>query len=230
MASGSQIHARSFGVADYDAYWAARKAAGTHRMTRLQRFLADEVARIVPPGGAVLDCGVGPGNVYRLLAQSGRRMYGIEISAEAVSLYDFDASNIVMRDLNRGLGEFPVKFDAIIMAHVLHHLDDPAAFVKDALRSLAPGGCFVVAIPNITYYAFRLAFMFGKFPPISLAHKNFQTPAEFEEMVRSVGLTIVRRASAKKTLRARLFPAVFSQDIVYVLKPAGQAADGAFPG
>jgi len=211
--------ARSFGVADYDRYWVARKAAGTDRLTPLQRFIADEVAAAVPEGGSVLDCGVGPGNIYRLLAGAGRRMCGIEVSGEAFSLYDFDASRILRRDLNDGIGDFTVRFDCIIAAHVLHHLKSPEAFLEEAKGLLADNGCLVVAIPNITYYIYRWGFIFGKFPPISPAHANFQTPAEVENMLRCVGYRITRRATAKRTLRARLFPTLFSQDIVYVLKP-----------
>ena len=224
MVKGPAGAARSFGVTDYDTYWVKRRSAGTDRLTRLQRFLADVVAGLVPPGGKVLDCGVGPGNVYRLLAEAGRRMYGVEISDEAFSLYDFDASGIVKYDLNEGLPNFGERFDAIIAAHIIHHLEAPERYLDAVKRALAPGGVLVAAIPNITYYRYRLGFLAGKFPPISLAHRNFQTPLEFEAMAAASGLDVVSRASAKRTLGGRLFPTFFSQDIVYVLRPASGSA------
>lgn len=221
---GEKSAARTFGVSDYDSYWVDRKTAGTDRVTRLQRFLAETAAGVVPAGGKVLDCGVGPGNVYRLLLAKGIEMYGVEISDEAFGLYDFDTSRISRRNLNDGLEDVGVRVDCVIAAHIVHHLDSPEGFLAEVERVLAPGGALVVAIPNITYYRYRIGFLFGKFPPVSLAHKNFQTPLEFERMVSACGYEIEKRATAKRTIRARLFPRFFSQDIVYVLKPASKAA------
>lgn len=221
---GERSAARTFGVGDYESYWVDRKAAGTDRVTRLQRFLAETAAGVVSVGGKVLDCGVGPGNVYRLLLEKGIEMYGVEISDEAFSLYDFDTSRISRRNLNDGLEDFGVGFDCVIAAHIIHHLDSPEGFLTEVERVLAPEGAFVVAIPNITYYRYRIGFLFGRFPPVSLAHKNFQTPLEFERMVEECGFAIEKRATAKRTIRARLFPSLFSQDLVYVLKPASKGA------
>jgi SAM-dependent methyltransferase len=154
-------------------------------------------------------------------------MYGVEISDEAFSLYDFDASGIVKYDLNEGLPNFGERFDAIIAAHIIHHLEAPERYLAAVRRALAPGGVLVAAIPNIIYYRYRLGFLAGKFPPISLAHRNFQTPLEFEAMVTGSGFDVVSRTSAKRTLGGRFFPTFFSQDIVYVLRPASGSAASA---
>lgn len=65
---------------------------------------------------------------------------------------------------------------------VLHWLNDPAAFLRNIKKCLAPHSRVIVVIPNITYYRFRIAYCFGKFPPISLSHKNFQVPREVEDL------------------------------------------------
>lgn len=214
---------RRFGVQDYDSYWVNRKGVGDTRQTRCHNFIVSLIESLVPRGGKVLDCGVGPGHVFRMLAEH-YEAYGVEISDEAFQLYDFDTRRIVQADLNDGIPDFGVRFDAIIVSMLIHHLENPPAFLQQVRERLAPGGCFVPVIPNICYGPFRLRYLAGHFPPISRAHRNFQTAREFEEMVRQADYHQVRRLSPKKTLRARLWPTWFSQDLVYVFQPNSHSA------
>jgi SAM-dependent methyltransferase len=210
---------RRFGVADADRYWRDRRAARSDRPRRLHRFLADLIRRLCPAGGKVLDCGVGSGHVWRLLGDH-VEMYGVDLAGEALAGYGLDAARIRRADLNDGVPDFGLRFDVILASMVLHWLDDPGAFLDRARDRLAPAGRLIVVIPNITYYRHRIAYLFGRFPPISLSHRNFQTPGEFEAMARGCGWRIERRCSPKRSWRARLWPKVFAQDVVYVLAPA----------
>ncbi len=210
---------RKFGVENSDNYWQERKDRGRITERRLHRFLSRLVDEAAPKqGGKVLDCGMGAGHVFRLCMEK-HEAYGVEMSAEAISLYDFPAENIRQADLNDGIPQFETAFDAIVCSMVLHWLDEPLAFLNQARTMLTETGRLIVVIPNITYYKFRLAYLFGKFPPISLSHKNFQVPAEVEQLFAEAALEIEKRTSPKKALKAKLLPTVFSADIVYVLKP-----------
>ncbi|HUT59111.1 MAG TPA: class I SAM-dependent methyltransferase [Phycisphaerae bacterium] len=217
---------RRFGVADPDRYWRERQARGAVGQRRLHRFLAGRIDALCPAGGKVLDCGVGSGHVFRL-CRGRHEMYGVETSAHAIAGYDFPTDNIRQADLNAALPDFGVRFDVILLSMLLHWLDDPARLLVEARDRLEPGGRVIAVIPNIAYYRHRLAYLFGKFPPISLSHRNFQTAAEFEEMARRCGLQIEKRTSPKRKLRARLWPTVFSQDLVYILTPARTDATAA---
>lgn len=209
---------RKFGVDDADVYWQRRRDASDTGEKRIHRFLAALTTELLPQRGRVLDCGVGPGHTFRLCSQR-HETYGVEISAKAIELYDFPTTTIKQADLTRGIPDFGVAFDVIIASMILHWFDRPWEYLASARQRLAPSGKLIVVIPNITNYHFRIGFLFGKFPPISPSHKNFQTPAEFEAMVAEHGWRIERRATPKKTLRARWWPTLFSQDIVYVLSP-----------
>ena len=210
---------RKFGVDNADIYWRRRKNEGRIIEKRLHRFLSDLVDEIAPKNNAkVLDCGTGPGHVFRLCTQK-HETYGIELSAEAIGMYEFPTHNIKQADLNDGIPDFGVKFDVIIGSMILHWLDDPLEFLGQAKAKLAQGGRLLVVIPNITFYRYRIAYLFGKFPPISLSHKNFQVAAEAEQMFQKAHFSIERRLSPRKTIRAKLLPTLFSTDIVYVLKP-----------
>jgi SAM-dependent methyltransferase len=52
---------------------------------------------------------------------------------------------------------FPgASFDLVLASHLIEHLNDPAAFVREAHRVLAPGGYFLVTTPNIAGFQARL--------------------------------------------------------------------------
>ncbi|MCK5232722.1 MAG: class I SAM-dependent methyltransferase [Desulfobulbaceae bacterium] len=209
---------RKFGVDDPDEYWKWRKDIKRTTERRLHRFLKKQIDAIVPKGGRVLDCGMGAGHVFRLCLKE-YETFGVEMSSEAIAMYDFPTDNVKQADLNQGIPDFNVKFDAIVISMILHWMDDPLKFLIKIQKKLTPKGRLLVVIPNITYYRYRIGFLFGKFPPISLSHKNFQVPPESEEMFKRAGLIIEKILTSKTSLKARLWPRLFATGIIYVLKP-----------
>jgi len=211
--------ARKFGVDNPDIYWQQRKDKNRVGEKRLHRFLSNLVDGIVPKnGGRFLDCGMGSGHVFRLCMEK-HQAYGIELSSEAIAMCNFPTHNIKQADLNNGIPDFGVKFDVIIASMVLHWLDNPEQFLCQAKTKLTQQGRLLVVIPNIVLYSYRIAYLFGKFPPISLSHKNFYVPKEVEQMFKNAGFSIERKLSARRSIHAKLLPVLFSADIVYVLKP-----------
>jgi SAM-dependent methyltransferase len=206
------------GIKDYNAYWDQRIEKGHFEFTDVHRKIIETAIKILGPMKArVLDCGVGPGHVFKKLAES-YEVHGIEIAERALELYDFDIDRIRIWDLNRGLPLYDCPMDLIIASRIVHHLADPVAFLRDVRRTLSDHGWFMGVIPNICYYHHRLKFLVGKFPPISSAHVSFQTGPGFERMVCSEGFRLRRLTTPKKTLRAKLWPTVFSQDLIYVFQ------------
>ncbi len=206
------------GIKDYDTYWDQRIQQGHFQFTDVHRKIIETAVETLGPKKArVLDCGVGPGHVFQKLSEH-YEVHGIEISERALELYDFDTSRIRIWDLNGGLPSYDRPMDLIIASRIVHHLADPVAFVKDVRRTLSDQGWFMGVIPNICYYHHRLKFLAGKFPPISSAHVNFQTGPDFERMVCSEGFRLHRLTTPKKTVRARLWPTAFSQDLIYVFQ------------
>lgn len=210
---------RTFGVDSSDVYWQQRKDIGRVNERRLHRFLCNLVDETAPrEGGKVLDCGMGAGHVFRGCMER-HETFGVEISSEAIKMYDFPTDNVRQVDLNDGLPDFGTGFDVIVCSMILHWLDEPVAFLEQARNALTNNGKLIIVVPNITYYRFRLAYLFGRFPPISLSHKNFQVPSEVEQMFQEAGLVVEKRMSPRKSIRAKLRPTLFSADIVYLLKP-----------
>jgi SAM-dependent methyltransferase len=123
---------------------------------RTARRLLDLLARHVP-GGRLLDVGSGHG---LLLDEARRRGYaaeGLEIS-RAAALHARDALGVKVREasledsaLN---GE---RFDAIVLADVLEHFDDPVGSLERCAGLLADGGALVVVTPDPSSLTARLA-------------------------------------------------------------------------
>ena len=209
---------RTFGVNDADQYWSGREAVGRTSKKRVHYFIKELVSSCLTSSGNVLICGVGDGHEYRLCAEN-FDTWGVELSQYAIDQYEFNTDKIVQADLNQDIPKFAVQFDAITVSMVLHWLDDPEQFLRGAKTSLTATGKLVVIIPNITHYRHRLKFMVGHFPPISLSHKNFQTPAEVEKLFQISGYKIIKRAASKNVFKAHRWPSLFATDIGYILEP-----------
>jgi SAM-dependent methyltransferase len=116
------------------------------------RFLA----RGVPPGGRILDVGCGRGVLLAELADRGFEVHGVERSAAAALGADPRARIRIAPDL-AAAGYPPDFFDAVFVWHVLEHLREPIAAVREMHRILRPGGKLVVAVPNLASLQARWA-------------------------------------------------------------------------
>jgi SAM-dependent methyltransferase len=120
--------------------------------TRHIRFLA----RGVPAGGRILDVGCGRGVLLAELANHGFEVHGVERSAAAARGADPRAQICIAPDL--AAAKYPAEhFDAVFVWHVLEHLREPVAAVREMHRILRPGGKLVVAVPNFSSLQARWA-------------------------------------------------------------------------
>jgi len=137
------------------------------------------------PGGArVLDAGAGGGRLVAELARRGHRAYGIEPSARSreralsagldvrsETLHEHEASGL----------------DAVIMWHVLEHLDDPRAAVERVRDWLRPGGLLLLGVPNPASAQARIAGA-GWLHFDAPRHRVHLTPGGLAAAVRAAGL------------------------------------------
>ncbi len=102
-----------------------------------------------PNGGSVLDIGCGIGTFLAVCRRGGWQVTGAEPSSTACEVakreYGLELINQPFSsDLFQGK-----KFDAIFAAQVLHHLEDPVAFIADIDRVLADDGILMLRTPNL---------------------------------------------------------------------------------
>jgi SAM-dependent methyltransferase len=112
-------------------------------LSRLVAFAA------FPPDSRVLDAGCGPGLVAEALLTAGLRVHGVDLSSEMVRrarqrCFRFgDRASFEQGSL---LSQAPSEaFDGAISRLVLHHLDDPLAFVRRQVELVRPGGVVVAS-------------------------------------------------------------------------------------
>lgn len=99
---------------------------------------------------AMLDMGTGTGRMLELFAPRYRSAVGIDTNRHMLNVAraNLDAAGLVNAEVRMGdVFNMPVErnaFDLVVIHQVLHFLDDPAAAVTQAVRSLAPGGRLMI--------------------------------------------------------------------------------------
>lgn len=108
-----------------------------------------------PPPRA-LDVGCATGSLLGLLRERGWQVRGVEISTPQAE-YARLKRGLDVRGLPLEENNFPEnEFTLVLASHVIEHLNDPAAFVREGYRILSPGGLFLVTTPNIAGFQARL--------------------------------------------------------------------------
>jgi SAM-dependent methyltransferase len=107
---------------------------------------------LVPPddAGCLLDIGTGTGRVLELLAPRVRQALGIDASKSMLALArarlagpDYAHCAVRLADMYR-LPLISSSYDTVILQMVLHHAEDPAVVITEAVRVLRPGGRLLV--------------------------------------------------------------------------------------
>jgi len=109
--------------------------------------------------GRLLEVGCGDGRKLVLMKEHGWKVEGQEIDAKAAEVARTAAQCEVHVGALDALSFPENTFDAIIMSHVIEHVFDPTALLKECLRILKPQGRLICVTPNTQ----------------SLGHKYFKT-------------------------------------------------------
>jgi SAM-dependent methyltransferase len=99
----------------------------------------------------VLDAGCGEGFGTVLLAETARRVTGIDYSSEAVAAAGaaYKRPNLEFRQLDvYKLPGLDLRFDLITNFQVIEHLPDPAKFLTAVGSALKPNGVLMLTTPN----------------------------------------------------------------------------------
>lgn len=166
--------------------------------------------------GAVLDaaCGVGYGS--KLMQDSGAIVTGMDIDSGTVEYANkfFAGPQYVCGDVQdaQNFEHIRACYDHIVSFETLEHLPEP----KDALRNffdiLKPRGLLFISTPNEEKYPFRKhVFDRDKYP-----HLQHYTPEEFEEILESVGFTVVVKATQIDKINAAVVEGIDGKFLIYV--------------
>jgi 2-polyprenyl-3-methyl-5-hydroxy-6-metoxy-1,4-benzoquinol methylase len=102
----------------------------------------------------ILDIGCGRGNLLKTLKGMGCDCYGVERMEFPISDYSQDIH--IYKEKLEDIIFAERFFDAVVIWHVLEHLDNPIQIVQEAVRILRPGGILAVAVPNFGSFQARI--------------------------------------------------------------------------
>jgi len=115
-----------------------------------------ELRELLPQGKALLEVGCNVGVLLDRFRSQGWNVSGVDPDSRAANFarshYRLDVKASTLEDA----GYEPATFDAVVMFHVIEHLDDPAGTVGVIARVLRPGGFLVVETPIYDTLMFRL--------------------------------------------------------------------------
>ena len=126
---------------DPEAIWAMNTGAyGQCELPLLKRLWADWPP---PVGGPVAEIGCGYGVMLGILRDAGYRVHGCEISDKAVAFCRARGLDVV-EGKAPGIPLPTQTFDLVVAMHVIEHVSDPCAFVKEMVELARPGGVIAV--------------------------------------------------------------------------------------
>lgn len=95
----------------------------------------------------VLEVGCGAGRFARHLP-AGSRYRGLEYNDAAVARAQAAGLDVQRRALAEEAAAAPGSWDVVCHFQVLEHVAEPAAFMRDCVHALSPGGLLLVAVPS----------------------------------------------------------------------------------
>ena len=166
----------------YDKYWTDAGDIVDHK--RL-----DIIVKYIDPGKDVLEINCG----LSILAE--------KILRKGADITVTDLSNVsLQKAMSRGIEEtFKVdidieplpfatsKFDIVVSNSMIEHTFFPENTMREGIRVLKDGGKFIVMVPNIGHWRFRLWLLFGRFPylentPTDTLHLRFFTSRSIKDL------------------------------------------------
>ena len=128
----------------------------------LARFGRDGAARRPFEGLTLLDVGCGGGLLCEPMTRLGFAVTGVDASEQNIGTAAAHASEVDLAISYRcataeALLEEGRRFDVVLNMEVIEHVADPAAYLRDTARLLAPGGLMILATLNRTLKSLALA-------------------------------------------------------------------------
>ena len=151
----------------------------------------------IPRGSRVLDIGCGTGSISMLIREEcSAEVVGIEPDAARAEACARRGLNVRCGLWDHAAASELGKFDVVMFADVIEHVQDPVALLELAASALTPRGIVVVSTPNVAHWTLRLALLRGRFDyaPIGImdaTHLRWFTRKTLHRVLRAAGLEVV---------------------------------------
>lgn len=205
----------------YETLWSQRS-----KETKIYKGLRRDVtARLVSGGETLLDVGCGDGTLAALVKSKYQKVYGVDISAEAIQRAERKGVEAFQVNLNSEPLPFePDYFDTVTCLDVIEHVFDPRILIKEIHRVLKPEGEGFITTPNIRFLrCLQSIIIDGRFPKTSGdsslydgGHLHYFTFKDVELLLEDAGFRVVAKTgltsdSARKKLKWILLRSIFGK-------------------
>ena len=158
--------------------------------------VVDLIRRTVPIRGKVLDIGCASGAIgEQLLSMGFEEVWGVEIDDKAAKRAERRLTRVVRAPFPCDEADEGSPFDVVLMADSLEHLADPWGALSAIQRLLAPGGCVVLSLPNVSHYSvvfdqFRGHWDYAEEGLLDCTHLRFFTPGSAVALLGDSGFVV----------------------------------------
>lgn len=154
----------------------------------------------IPKPKRVLDVGCATGEVGRYLKDTtGARVEGVEMMPDMAEVASAQLDRVYGKTVEQFLAsdEATGPYDAVILADVLEHTQDPWAILRQFAGMLSPEGRIVISLPNIRHWStlYHLGVR-GEWPYndrgiFDRTHLRWFTHKNMVDLIQGAGLKIV---------------------------------------
>lgn len=138
---------------------------------------------------AIIEIGCGPGVFLDKARRHADQAVGIETNPQALAAAR--QKGLRVSDRADDLGEFRGRFDAAFSFHVLEHVPDPVAFVREMLAWVKPEGKIGISVPNMDGPIRHVVPCVSNMPPHHATRWKLKTLAA---LAAKLGLVVERAA------------------------------------
>lgn len=193
----------------YDKYWQEKGEDIDHR--RL-----DMIVKYIEPDRNVLEINCGASILAQKVLMKGGIITVTDLSNIALERakkkgiqktfkVDIDTQQLPFGDS---------QFDVIVSNSMIEHSFFPENTIKEGVRVLKRGGLFIVMVPNIGHWRFRLWLLFGRFPylentPTDTLHLRFFTSNSINKLGEKYGLRVKDTKGSSGTWVESIYPIFF---------------------
>ncbi len=171
---------------------------GVDKLPDYERVIA-VLRAYLPQGGHVVEVGSSSGILLNSFRAAGWSVTGIEPEGPAVEYARARYGLDVRQGTLDTAGLEPGSADAVVMLHVIEHIDDPAHAVALVASLLRPGGVFVVETP--TYDSLAYALLRHRERSLGCnGHIFFYTEATLRKLLTGKGFEVLRCERVGRTM------------------------------
>lgn len=223
----------------------AYKGLGIHALPGLHDFVGQKAVEFFAPGARLLDMAAGTGAMCLRMQDLGFTVSATDYVAENFKL---PGVPFIQADLNQSFSQaYPQRFEAIISAEIIEHLENPRHFARECFKLLEPGGRMILTTPNVDSPYSKAAFIRGGtflwFSEADYKGHGHITPITQWQLKKSFGEAGFKflwtgsygegasllKGSHRLQLLAKLFAAISTEDpslsreifVMVIEKPAG---------